>query len=131
MQAPLEKIASGSGLDTAERQACGLLEATLPDRLRAPGLTTDEVAAHARAARARGVQVILLDDGGLTMAHPTISDRVSTAVSDAISGATGGVVTARILPPGRAKIVFILVSGLSADVRIELDAVGEKSVVAS
>ncbi|OZE12291.1 hypothetical protein CH249_05200 [Rhodococcus sp. 05-2255-3B1] len=90
---------------------------------------TDEVAAQARAARARGVQVILLD-GGLTMAHPTISDRVSTAVSDALSGATGGVVTARILPPGRAKVVSILVSDSSADVRIELDAVGEKSVVA-
>ncbi len=28
MQAPLEKIASGSGLDTAERQACELLAAT-------------------------------------------------------------------------------------------------------
>lgn len=126
----LEKIASGSGLDTAERQACGLLEATLRDRLRAPGLMTDEVAAHARAARARGVQVILLDDGGLAMAHPTVSARVSTAVSDALRGATGGVVTARILPPGRARIASILVSDSSADVRIELDADGRKTVVA-
>ncbi|OZC79529.1 hypothetical protein CH251_01215 [Rhodococcus sp. 06-462-5] len=126
----LEKIASGSGLDTAERQACGLLEATLRDRLRAPGLMTDEVAAHARAARARGVQVVLLDDGGLAMAHPTVSARVSTAVSDALRGATGGVVTARILPPGRARIASILVSDLSADVRIELDADGRKTVVA-
>ncbi|WP_155290814.1 hypothetical protein [Rhodococcoides fascians] len=55
---------------------------------------------------------------------------MSTAVFDALSGATGGVVTARILPPGRAKVVSILVSDSSADVRIELDAVGEKSVVA-
>ena len=126
----LAKIASGSVLDTAERQACGLLEATLRDRLRAPGLMTDDVTAQARAARARGVQVVLLDDGGLAVVHPTISDRVSTAVADALRGATGGVVTARILPPGRAKIASILVSDSSDDVRIELDADGRHSVVA-
>ncbi|KZF08801.1 hypothetical protein A2J04_00545 [Rhodococcus sp. EPR-279] len=127
----LEKIASGSDLDAAERQACGLLEAALRDRLRAPGLMTDEVAAQARAARARGVQVVLLDDGGLAVVHPTVSTRVSTAVSDALRGSTSGVVTARILPPGRARIVSILVSDSSADVRIELDAEGRQSVVAS
>lgn len=125
----LEKIASGSGLDAAERQACGLLEASLRDRLRAPGLMTDEVAEAARSARVRGVQVMLLDDGGLTMVHPTISGRVSIAVSAALRGAEGGVVTARILPPGRPKIASILVSDSSDDVRIELDADGSESVV--
>ncbi|MDV8054759.1 MULTISPECIES: hypothetical protein [unclassified Rhodococcus (in: high G+C Gram-positive bacteria)] len=56
---------------------------------------------------------------------------MSTAVSDALKGSTSGVVTARILPPGRARIVSILVSDSSADVRIELDADGRQSVVAS
>ena len=76
------------------------------------------------------MQVVLLDDGGLAVVHPTVSARVSTAVSDALRGATGGVVTARILPPGRARIVSILVSDSSADVRIELDADGRQYVVA-
>ncbi|CCQ14078.1 Hypothetical membrane protein [Rhodococcus sp. AW25M09] len=125
----LEKIASGAELDTAEREACGLLEASLRDRLRAAGLMTDEVAAAARSARVRGVQVVLLDDGGLAVVHPTISGRVSAAVSAALRNAEGGVVTARILPPGRAKIASILVSDESEDVRIELDADGSKSVV--
>lgn len=76
------------------------------------------------------MQVVLLDDGGLAVVHPTVSARVSNAVSDALGGATGGVVTARILPPGRARIVSILVSDSSADVRIELDADGRQYVVA-
>lgn len=125
----LAKIASGSDLDAAEREDCGLLEASLRDRLRAPGLMTDEVVGEARSARARGVQVVLLDDGGLAVVHPTISERVSSAVSGALRGAEGGIVTARILPPGRASVASILVSGSSGDVRIELDADGHESVV--
>ena len=73
--------------------------------------------------------MVLLDDSGLTMVHPTISGRVSIAVSAALRGAEGGVVTARILPPGRPKIASILVSDSSDDVRIELDADGSESVV--
>lgn len=61
--------------------------------------------------------------------HPTISERVSVAVSTALRGAEGGVVTARILPPGRGKIASILVSDSREDLRIELDAAGRESVV--
>ncbi len=61
--------------------------------------------------------------------HPTISGRVSIAVSTALRGAEGGVVTARILPPGRGKIASILVSDSREDLQIELDADGRESVV--
>ncbi|OZC88843.1 hypothetical protein CH254_13465 [Rhodococcus sp. 06-412-2C] len=61
--------------------------------------------------------------------HPTISKRVSIAVSTALRGAEGGVVTARILPSGRGKIASILVSDSREDVRIEIDADGRESVV--
>ncbi|OZC49466.1 hypothetical protein CH286_07965 [Rhodococcus sp. WWJCD1] len=61
--------------------------------------------------------------------HPTISERVSIAVSTALRGAEGGVVTARILPPGRGRIASILVSDSRKGARIEIDADGRESVV--
>ncbi|MFI8566282.1 hypothetical protein ACIGGF_06940 [Rhodococcus sp. NPDC078407] len=125
----LAKIATGSDLDSAERQECGLLEASLRDRLRAPGLMTDEVVQEARSARTRGVQVVLLDDGGLAVVHPTLSGRVSTVVATALRGAQSGTVTARILPPGRPLVASILLSDSDEDVRIEVDSGGTESVV--
>lgn len=97
------EIARESPLDTAERGACGLLEV------------------------ARWVQIVLLDDGGLTVVRPTISGQVCDAVADALRGAESGMVTARILPPGRPTIASILVSDSSDDVRIELDRHGLRS----
>ncbi|WP_415971661.1 hypothetical protein [Rhodococcus sp. 077-4] len=120
----LDKLASGAELDRAEREACGLLEAALRDGLRAPGLMTDDVVAAARSARARGVQVVLLDDGGLAVLDPTVAHRVQAAVADVLTHATGEVVTARILPPGRPTIASILVSDPTEDRRIELDGYG-------
>jgi hypothetical protein len=121
----LDKLASGAELDPAERRACGLLEAALRDGLRAPGLMTVNIVAAARSARARGLQVILLDDGGLAVVEPVVAQRVQTTVADVLAHAKGDVVTARILPPGRPTIASILVSGPAEDYRIELGGDGK------
>lgn len=121
----LDKLASGAELDPAERRACGLLEAALRDGLRAPGLMTDDIVAAARSARARGLQVVLLDDGGLAVVEPVVAQRVQTTVADVLAHAKGDVVTARILPPGRPTIASILVSGPAEDYRIELGGDGK------
>lgn len=116
----LDKIASGAPLDEDERIACGLLEASLRDDLRAKGLSNDDVGMAARSARRRGVHVVLLDDGGLATAVPGADAAVRTAVADTLDSVVHGVVTARILPPGRSALASILVRESEADVRIEL-----------
>ncbi|MCZ4517354.1 hypothetical protein O4220_02430 [Rhodococcus ruber] len=54
---------------------------------------------------------------------------MSTAVSRPLRGAEGGVDTARIVLPGRAKVASVQVSDSNAGVGIELDADGRQAVV--
>jgi hypothetical protein len=62
----LASILSKKGVLTeSEKQSAGLLEAELRDRIRARNLLNEDVISATRSARARGVEVQLLDDGGL------------------------------------------------------------------
>jgi len=57
----LTAIATGQ-VSSAQRQEHGLLEAVLRDEIRGARLTVDPLASAVRAARARGIDVVLLDD---------------------------------------------------------------------
>jgi hypothetical protein len=62
----LESLArSKSVLSDSERESLLNLEASLRDDIRGRRLNSEEVKVASAAARARGVQVILLDEGGL------------------------------------------------------------------
>lgn len=62
----LGRISQTSGqLDAGNRTAALLLEAELRDRIRARGLLNSQVIFATRDARVRGIEVQLLDDGGL------------------------------------------------------------------
>ena len=62
----LEKIKKQGGeLSSEDRTEAALLEAQLRDQIRGRALLSPAVIAATRAARARGVEVQLLDDGGL------------------------------------------------------------------
>ena len=106
----LERIASGEPLTGEQRLASQLLEAHLRDTLRAPALAHPSVAAAARAARGRGVDVVLLDDRGLDAADAAVRDRVVAAVAARLDAVAAGSVTARILPPGRTALATVLVN---------------------
>lgn len=120
----LERIGTGVELDAEERLACRLLEAHLRDSLRAPGLTHPAVVASARAARARGVEVILLDDRGMDSATAEVHERFVTAVANELDAARDGAVTVRVLPPGREAAATVLASGGFAVRRVEFGADG-------
>ncbi len=77
----LERVASGVPLTTTERQECELLEAQLRDSLRATGLQQTDVIDAVRAARNRGVEVVLLDDHGMDGANPTCATESTRASS--------------------------------------------------
>ncbi|MFD6674871.1 hypothetical protein ACFWDA_10925 [Rhodococcus zopfii] len=63
------------------------------------------------AARRHGVEVFLLDDHGMDGAEPAVQERVRGAVADELAAVADGSVTVRVLPPGRAAMVSVLVSG--------------------
>ncbi|MCP2177855.1 hypothetical protein [Williamsia maris] len=120
----LDRIASGAELTAAERSTCELLEAHLRDRLRAPGLVSPAIADAARSARARGVEVILLDDRTAEPLTPDARERIHTEVVDTLVRARSGDVRVRLLPPHRAAAASIYVRSGHDTGRREFDATG-------
>lgn len=126
----LMRIADGAELDAAERDSCGLIEAALRDGLRAYGLSDVSVENAARAARLRGVRVVLLDDGGLDTAAPEVGRRLRDAVATTLDSARSGTVTARIQPPGRPTLASILTSDDTGHRRMDIDHDGREKAAA-
>ncbi|MGA6204795.1 hypothetical protein [Nocardia testacea] len=121
----LERIARGAELSAAERERCRLLEAELRDSLRAPQLVTDRLGDAARGARSRGVEVLLLDDGGFAQTPAALRERVVRVAVEALDAAETGAVTVRVLPPGRRLLATVLVSADGDDRRTDIPAPGE------
>lgn len=117
----LERIASGDELDLEMREECRLLEAELRDGLRAPQLSTATLSAAARTARSRGVEVALLDDGGLSAVSENVSSTVLRQVAEALDSARIGSITVRILPKGRRIVATLLINESGHDRRTEID----------
>lgn len=123
----LDRIAAGDDLDDADRLACRLLEAQLRDRLRAPGLDLPAIADAARSARARGVEVVLLDDsGGADALDEAARTRVVDAVVGALDSTRTGDVRVRLLPPGRAAVASVIVRDDAGVTRLDLDGTGRR-----
>ncbi|MEV0027730.1 hypothetical protein [Nocardia sp. NPDC050793] len=121
----LERIADGVELTAAEREQCRLLEAELRDGLRAPQLVTEELSSAARGARCRGVEVVLLDDGGFAGVPRWVRQRVIDAAIRELDAANAGSVTVRVLPMGRRILATVLANAPANARRTEIDAAGE------
>ena len=96
----LTAIAEGASITAGMRTRARMLEAELRDERRAPFFTGTRVIESARAARTRGIDVILLDDrgtgNGLTDdAQEVIIGQAIRALDDARKGQ----VVIRLLPP--------------------------------
>ncbi|MDA3635390.1 MULTISPECIES: hypothetical protein [Rhodococcus] len=104
----LQHLATDEDITDEQQLACTLLEAHLRDTLRAPILDTAAIAAAARAARARGVDVILLDDHGMDQTADPVREQIITAVLTALTEATDGTLTVRVSPPQRDTLLTIL-----------------------
>lgn len=106
----LYRLSDSPQLTEQDQRACELLEAQLRDSIRAPALTDPWITIAARAARSRGVEVVLLDDHGLTTTPDRARERVLAAVVDALERAATGTLTIRILPPRRHALATIVYS---------------------
>ncbi|MCW4354836.1 hypothetical protein ONR57_16140 [Hoyosella sp. YIM 151337] len=121
----LERIASGEPLSAAEREECRLIEGQLRDSLRARSLAVSPIQRSAKDARRRGVDVVLLDDGGLSGASTETVSRVRGTISSTLDNAREGRVTARVLPVGRETVATILSTSNEYTTRITIDRHGE------
>ncbi|GAA5108993.1 hypothetical protein [Nocardia iowensis] len=124
----LERIAAAVPFRPDEREECRLLEAELRDELRAPQLSTPEVLGAARAARQRGIEVMLLDDGGLDVASSRIRTLIHDVVTRELDNTHRGQVTVRVLPPGRPNLATVLVDQPCGNRRTEINRAGTVTV---
>ena len=107
----LTAIADGAPITAGMRTRARMLEAELRDERRAPFFTGTRVIESARAARIRGIDVILLDDrgtgNGLTDdAQKTIINQAIRALDDARKGQ----VVIRLLPPRQRPRLLSIVT---------------------
>ena len=107
----LTAIAEGAPITAGMRARARMLEAELRDERRAPFFTGTRVIESARAARIRGIDVILLDDrgtgNGLTDdAQKTIINQAIRALDDARRGQ----VVIRLLPPRQRPRLLSIVT---------------------
>ncbi|MGL4305699.1 MAG: hypothetical protein ACRCSF_06050 [Mycobacteriaceae bacterium] len=116
----LERIADQEIFTVHELLNCRLLEAQLRDSLRAPALNQPAINAAAKEARSRGVEVVLLDDGGLQGMNKKLQSLVGTTIEAELYQVASGTITARILPKNRAVVATILINETTGDRRIEI-----------
>ncbi|TQJ30788.1 ATP-binding protein [Microbacterium sp. SLBN-146] len=102
----LNRLADDDPLDEHDRSACASLEGQLRDEYRAGVLVRDPLDAAVRAARARGVDVVLLDDGDGS-ASDVLVDEVARWMAPLVDGARQRVL-GRLLPAGRSTIATIV-----------------------
>lgn len=106
----LSLITARKGILSAEQQQKLLqLEASLRDDIRGRKLINEEVQTAAQAARERGVQVLLLDEGGLDQVNDSMRKVVLDKVVVAINSVTAGKVVIRS-PKGEKWLVTVAAS---------------------
>ena len=92
----LKTIETKNGqLTDAEKSEARLLEASLRDEIRGRQLINDDIRAATRAARERGIEVVILDEGGIDQISSAEKSEILSKVCKAINGVEQGRVTLR------------------------------------
>ncbi len=92
----LNEIKNNHGkLSEAQKQEARLLEASLRDEIRGRGLMTKDIREAVKAARLRGVEVVILDEGGLDQMTLNRREDILNQVASSISQVKEGRITLR------------------------------------
>jgi hypothetical protein len=122
----LDAVARGEAFSVQRAAEVKLTEAQLRDSVRARSLATPGVIAAGRAARARGVEVIMFDDGAMDEGSAGVRERFCQLAAQWLASAVDGTITVRVHPPGRALLGSIVtVTGDGASRRVEMDVAGD------
>jgi len=106
----LELIANSEGaLSPEQKSQAALAEASLRDEIRGRDLITPALRDAVREARLRGVEVILLDEGGLDGEDPELVTRMLGDVAASVEGVQRGRITIRTVK-GEAWLITVLVT---------------------
>ncbi len=120
-----ELVTVGPPTDIAGQRRFATAEALLRDGVRGKSLVNPNIAEAATEARARGVDVTLLDDRGEGLPSGDAIKRMSDHVVAVLDAAQDGAVTVRLAPAGRDIAVSIVSSdGTDVRARVDLDADG-------
>jgi hypothetical protein len=103
----LERLARTDEVTPGQRADFLLVEASLRDAIRARCLFVEPIIGAARAARSRGVDVVLLDDSGDLSPDSVVL--TAAIVASELDRLTNGRLTVRVLPPGRPEFATIIV----------------------
>jgi hypothetical protein len=87
--------ALGGNLNEAQRREALLLEASLRDEIRGATLLTDPMREAIKAARLRGVEVLVMDEGGLENIAEAERAALLTKAAESISDVASGRLTIR------------------------------------
>ena len=118
----LEPVASGVPLTPQMSLAARLLEAELRDGIRAASFTGTPIAAAARNARERGIEVVLLDEGTATSPPSAIPQSFEENAVQVLEAAARGRVVVRLLPPGSPTVGTIHSEGVLTTVPHAVEA---------
>lgn len=102
----LQKIAAGE-IQEAERIEARLLEAELRDGIRGRNLVSPSVRESVRRARERGVEVVLLDEGGLDTESESSREGIRERIASELDQVSRGRVTIRALHQGDSRVTFV------------------------
>jgi hypothetical protein len=105
----LTLLVSGTELTDRDRREFAVAEAELRDGLRARTLSVPPIVEAARAARRRGVDVVLLDDSDPDSLAPHDLAVVIDQVEQTLRDTDEGRVVARLLPADRDGVATVLV----------------------
>jgi hypothetical protein len=118
---------SGGSLTDEERQECLHLEGAIRDEIRGRRLLNDAVRQEVMRARRRGVNVTLLDEGGIDDLSGPELDRIQTRLAEAIATTAADRVIARTVPDDPR--VAVTVVGLSSGGDDAVSAAGDDDEV--
>jgi len=102
----LKKIAAGS-LDEESKQEAKLLEAQLRDSIRGRELIDTNLQRAIRAARLRGVEVVVLDEGGLSFLAENSKAEIQQRFAAELDQISSGRVTIRSPRSGKINATFV------------------------
>ena len=102
----LEKISTGVFSD-ADRSEATLLEAELRDEIRGRMLVNPKLKASVRSARARGVEVVVLDEGGLVSVSEQDREPLRNRVAEELDKISSGRVTIRSPQEPNVRVTFV------------------------
>lgn len=102
----LEKIAAGK-LTESEKQEAMFLEAQLRDEIRGRALINQKLKASVQSARARGVEVVLLDEGGLDEVSEDEREQIRNRMAQELDLISTGRVTIRSPKQENVRVTFV------------------------